>query len=199
MSSGGSDSVPNCASAAGGVAPTHWVQLYANTKCGVNRQYNSPNCRKLTFGSVAAFASNDKASYYGGTVAAFKDVKKEIKGRPETSDDTNLKFVYQNNQTVLIPYTNFIDMEYGQKSGRRVGAAVATTVLLGPNGLLALMSKKQQHFLTLGFTDEAGKEQVAIFKLDKDAVRTILPILEARSGKKVEYQSKSAEKKATGK
>jgi hypothetical protein len=30
-------------------------------------------------------------------------------------------------------------------------------------------------------------------------VRTLLPILEARSGKKVEYQSKGAEKKATGK
>src|SRR3954454_12620588 len=126
----------------------------------------------LTFGSIAAFAGNDKASYFGGTVATFKDAKKEIKGRLDTSDDTNLKFVYQNNQTVAIPYANFIDMEYGQKSGRRVGAAVATTILLGPLGLLTLMSKKQQHFLTLGFKDDEGKEQVAIFKLDKDAVRT---------------------------
>jgi hypothetical protein len=71
--------------------------------------------------------------------------------------------------------------------------------LLGPIGLLALMSKKQKHFVTIGFTDEAGKEQVAVFKINKDMVRTFLPILEARSGKKVEYQSKSAEKKATGK
>ncbi|HEV2801094.1 MAG TPA: hypothetical protein VGW12_11385 [Pyrinomonadaceae bacterium] len=153
----------------------------------------------LTLGTTAAFAKSDSASYYGGTIAAFKDAKKEVKGHLITSDEKELKFTYGKNEVVSIPYANFVDMEYGQKSGRRVGAAVATTVLLGPIGLLTLFSKKQDHFLTLGFTDEAGKEQVAVFKLNKGMVRTVLPILEARSGKKVEYQSKSAEKKATGK
>lgn len=153
----------------------------------------------LSLGSVTASAVSNEASYYGGTVVTFKDAKKEIQGHLDTTDETNLQFIYGKNQTLSIPYANFIDMEYGQKSGRRVGAAVATTILLGPLGLLTLMSKKQKHFLTLGFKDEAGKEQVAIFKLNKEMVRTSLPILEARSGKKVEYQSKSAEKKATGK
>jgi hypothetical protein len=153
----------------------------------------------LTLGTTSAFANSDSASYYGGTVAAFKDAKKEVKGHLITTDEKEMKFTYGKNQVVSIPYANFIDMEYGQKSGRRVGAAVATTVLLGPIGLLTLFSKKQDHFLTLSFTDEAGKEQVAVFKLNKGMVRTVLPILEARSGKKVEYQSKGAEKKATGK
>ncbi|HEY6187214.1 MAG TPA: hypothetical protein VIW80_06035 [Pyrinomonadaceae bacterium] len=153
----------------------------------------------LSFGAIGVSAASDEASYYGGTVAAFKDAKKEVKGRLVTTDETALQFIYQNNQIVSIPYANFIDIEYGQKSGRRVGAAVATTILLGPIGLLALMSKKQKHFVTIGFTDEAGKEQVAVFKINKDMVRTFLPILEARSGKKVEYQSKEAEKKATKK
>jgi hypothetical protein len=153
----------------------------------------------LAFGTTGVLAKSDSASYYGGTVAVFKDAKKEIKGKLLTADEKELQFVYANKQVVAIPYANFVDMEYGQKSGRRVGAAVATTILLGPIGLLTLFSKKQDHFLTLGFTDEAGKEQVAVFKLNKGMVRTILPILEARSGKKVEYQSKSAEKKATGK
>lgn len=153
----------------------------------------------LTFGTVSVFAKSDSASYYGGTMAAFKDAKKEVKGRLVTTDEKELQFIYQNNQIASIPYANFIDIEYGQKSGRRVGAAVATTILLGPIGLLALLSKKQTHFVTIGYTDEAGKEQVAVFKIDKDMVRTFLPIIEARSGKKVEYQSKSAEKKATGK
>ena len=153
----------------------------------------------LTFGAAPAPAVSDSASYYGGTVAAFKDAKKEVKGHLISSDEKSLIFKYGKDQTVSIPYANFVDMEYGQKSGRRVGAAVATTILLGPVGLLTLFSKKQDHFLTLGFTDEAGKEQVAVFKLNKGMVRTVLPILEARSGKKMEYQSKSAEKKATGK
>ncbi len=153
----------------------------------------------LAFGTTAALAKSDSASYYGGTMAAFKDAKKEVKGHLITTHETELQFTYGKGQMASIPYANFIDMEYGQKSGRRVGAAVATTILLGPLGLLTLLSKKQNHFLTLGFKDEAGKEQVAIFKLNKDMVRTVLPILEARSGKKVEYQSKGAEKKATGK
>jgi hypothetical protein len=58
------------------------------------------------------------------------------------------------------------------------------------------MSKKQKHYLTIGFKDAADKEQVAVFQVDKDSVRTLLPILEARSGKKVTYQDKNAEKKA---
>jgi hypothetical protein len=153
----------------------------------------------LAFGTSTAFAVSDSASYYGGTMVDFKDAKKEIKGKLITSDEKALVFKYGKNQTASIPYDRFIDLEYGQKSGRRVGAAVATTLLLGPIGLLTLFSKKQNHFLTVGYTDEAGKEQVAVFKLNKDMVRTSLPILEARSGKKVEYQNKSAEKKATGK
>lgn len=153
----------------------------------------------LVFGTTAAFAASDSATYFGGTLTAFKDAKKEVKGRLIVTDESALKFVYGKNQSVSIPYADFIDMEYGQKSGRRVGAAVATTILLGPLGLLTLFSKKQDHFLTLGFKDAEGKEQVAIFKLNKGMVRSALPILEARSGKKVEYQSKGAEKKATGK
>lgn len=155
----------------------------------------------LLFGALSVRAASDDASYYGGTLATFKDAKKEIKGRLVTTDPTNLQFFYGKNtdQVVAIPYSSFLDMEYGQKSGRRVGAAVATTILLGPLGLLTLFSKKQDHFLTVGFNDTDGKEQVAIFKLNKNMVRTALPIMEARSGKKVEYQSKNAEKKATGK
>lgn len=149
--------------------------------------------------SMALASESNNASYYGGTVTTFKDAKKAVEGRLITTDEKELQFTYNKNQTLAIPYANFIDMEYGQKSGRRVGAAVATTVLLGPLGLLTLMSKKQKHFLTLGFKDNDGKDQVAIFQLDKNIVRTILPILETRSGKKVTYQDKGAEKKATGK
>ena len=151
-----------------------------------------------TVAPFAVSASNDKSTYYGGTVPEFKDAKHPIDGRLLTTDDAALQFIYQKEQMVSIPYAKFIDIEYGQKSGRRVGAAVASTILLGPIGLLFLMSKKQQHFVTIGFKDAADKEQVAVFRVDKDAVRTLLPILEARSGKKIIYQSKGAEKKATG-
>src|SRR5256885_1151840 len=74
-------------------------------------------------------ASNDKSAYYGGTIPEFKDAKNPIDGRLVATDETALQFLYKNNQMVSIPYTKFIDIEYGQKSGRRVGAAVASTLL----------------------------------------------------------------------
>jgi hypothetical protein len=92
--------------------------------------------------------------------------------------------------------TSIVDLEYGQKAGRRVGAAVATTVLLGPIGLLTLLSKKRNHFLTIGVKDETGKDQVAVLELGKDIVRTTLPVVETRSGKKIEYQDDEARKSA---
>jgi hypothetical protein len=147
---------------------------------------------------LAVSASNDESTYFGGTVVEFKGAKKPVDGHLVATDETDLQFLYKNNQMVSIPYAKFIDIEYGQKSGRRVGAAVASTLLLGPIGLLFLLSKKQKHYVTIGFKDAADAEQVAVFQVNKDAVRTLLPILEARSGKKVTYQSKGAEKKATG-
>ena len=86
----------------------------------------------------------------------------------------------------------------GQKAGRRVGAAVATTVLLGPIGLVSLFSKKRKHFLTIGYKDANGKDQVAVLELGKDIVRTTLPIIEARSGKQIEYQDDEARKASKG-
>jgi len=79
-----------------------------------------------------------------------------------------------------------------------VGAAAATTVLLGPIGLLTLFSKKRKHFLTIGFKDDSGTDQVAVLELGKDIVRTTLPVVETRSGKQVEYQDEEARKAAKG-
>ena len=82
-----------------------------------------------------------------------------------------------------VPYAKIIDLEYGQKAGRRVGAAAVTTVLLGPIGLLTLFSKKRKHYLTVGFKDELEKDQVAVIELGKDIIRTTLAIVQTRSGK----------------
>jgi hypothetical protein len=92
-----------------------------------------------------------------------------------------------------------IRVEYGQKAGRRVGAAVATTVLLGPLGLLTLFSHKRNHYLTIGYKDADSKDQVAILELGKDIVRTTLVVAETKSGKKITYQDDEARKSSKGK
>ena len=120
--------------------------------------------------AALALGSKD-AAYFGGTLSMFGESKDPVEGRLDTSDEDVLVFGSFEKQfagkSVTIPYKNILDLEYGQKAGRRVGAAAATTILLGPIGLLSLFSKKRKHFLTIGFKDDNGKDQVAVLELGK--------------------------------
>jgi hypothetical protein len=162
-------------------------------------------CLTLVLNSVAfAGVGSNKAAYMGGSTKEkdFPGLKKQVEGMLDTGNETTLKFSYKlknEPREFSIPYDRIIDIEYGQKAGRRVGAAIGTTILLGPIGLLLLMSKKRKHYVTIGYKDETDKEQVAVFELGKDLIRTTLPILETRSGKKIEYQDESARKAREGK
>jgi hypothetical protein len=141
-----------------------------------------------------------KAAYFGGTDIQFAGAENEVDGQLNTADAETLIFTAEEKpfagKVVGIPYARIVDLEYGQKAGRRVGAAVGYTILLGPLGLLTLFSKKRKHYLTIGYTDAAGKDQVAVLELGKDIVRATLPIVETRSGKKIEYQDEEAKKAA---
>jgi hypothetical protein len=90
-----------------------------------------------------------------------------------------------------VPYDQVDDLEYGQKAGRRVGVAI----MVSP---LALFSKKRKHFLTVGWKDEQDKQHAAVFELGKEVVRTTIATLEARTGKKVDYQDDEARKSGMG-
>ena len=135
-----------------------------------------------------------------GTITALGNRKDPIEGRLDTSNEDALVFApFEKDfagKTLTIRYSEIVDLEYGQKAGRRVGTAVATTVLLGPIGLVSLFSKKRKHFLTIGFKDDAGKDQVAVLELGKDIVRTTLAIVQTRSGKQIEYQDDEARRSA---
>jgi hypothetical protein len=156
----------------------------------------------LLFSSLAfAGISSKKAAYQGGTTKEkdFAGAKDAVEGNLITSDENELRFEYslkKEKKVYAIPYKQIVDLEYGQKAGRRVGASIATAILISPVGLFMLFSKKRKHFVTIGYTDKDAKEQVAIFELGKDIVRTTLPILEARSGKKITYQDAEAKKSA---
>ena len=156
--------------------------------------------------NASAFAGLNakKAAYYGGTTKDkdFAGAKGLVKGSLDVDHEKELIFEYKlngKNRTYSILYQQIVDIEYGQKAGRRVGAAIATAILLAPVGLFLLFSKKRKHFVTIGYKDAEEKEQVAVFELGKDIVRTTLPILEARSGKKIEYQDEEARKSSKGK
>lgn len=138
---------------------------------------------------ATAFAGlgSDKTKYIGGTVASLKEGDE---GKSSAKDPKVFVFTADKDQ-LEIPYDRIDSLEYGQKAGRRVGVAVVINPLF-------IFSKKRRHFLTLGYTDADGKQQAAVFELGKDVIRVTLATLEARTGKKVEYQDEEARKSGAG-
>jgi hypothetical protein len=137
----------------------------------------------------AAFArlGSDKTAYVGGTENQIKD---GAEGMSSAKDEKNFVFDSKDGK-LAIPYEQVNDMEYGQKAGRRLGLALTISPWL-------LFSKKRKHFLTVGWKDDQSKQHAAVFELGKSIIRTTLATLEARTGKKVEYQDDEARKSGLG-
>jgi hypothetical protein len=72
-----------------------------------------------------------------------------------------------------------------------VDRRLALAIVISP---VFLLSKSRKHFLTIGFTDDAGQHQALVFRVDKSAIRAILVGLEARTGRPTQYQDEEARK-----
>jgi hypothetical protein len=142
----------------------------------------------LLFG-IATWAGlgSKKTMYVGGTVTS---IKQGSEGTSSTEDERVFEFDYKDGK-LTIPYNRVNDLEYGQKAGRRIGLAITVDPLL-------FFSKKRKHFVTIGYQDESDKQQAAVFELGKDVVRITLASLEARTGKKIDYQDEEARKSGLG-
>ncbi|HVX67296.1 MAG: hypothetical protein ACM336_01940 [Acidobacteriota bacterium] len=130
----------------------------------------------------AASNRGDRAEYIGGTLA---DLPKAGGYIDVTGEEC---FRFQTGRTfVEVPYSNINILEYGQKVDRRYIMAIAISPLL-------LLSKKRAHFLTIGYEDADGRQQALVFRVEKGHIRAVLVSLEAKTGRKVEYQDTEARK-----
>jgi hypothetical protein len=127
------------------------------------------------------------AEYVGGTRP---EIPNNCPGVLQAIDEQYFVF-YARKTNLRIPYERINMLEYGQKVDRRYVAAV----LISP---VFLLSKKRQHFLTVGYTDERGQEQALIFRVDKEHIRAMLVSLEAKTGRRVQYQDEEARKAGKG-
>ena len=137
--------------------------------------------------TVWAGIGGKKAMFVGGTIAS---IKQGTEGTSSTQDEKVFVFEYKGGK-LAIPYDRINDLEYGQKAGRRLGLAI----MISP---LFLFSHKRKHFLTIGYTDENDKQQAGVFELGKDIIRVTLASMEARTGKKIDYQDEEARKSGLG-
>ncbi len=135
----------------------------------------------------AAAGNGARAAYIGGTLAG---IPNNAGGNIQAVDEQYFVF-YSKKSSVRVPYEKISIVEYGQKVDRRYMMAF----LISP---VFILSKSRRHFLTVVFSDDHGREQAMIFKVDKSDIRAMLVSLEARTGRKVQYQDEEARKAGKG-
>jgi hypothetical protein len=141
----------------------------------------------LAFALCLTASPSTHVHYVGGTIAQLpaKASGTLVVGDAET-------FTFQSGGTVItVPYRDVNMLEYGQKVSRRYLEAV----FISPVFLLA---KRRAYFLSVGYTDAAGKQQAMVFQVGGKEIRPVLVCLEARSGRRVEYQDDEARKSGKG-
>ena len=131
--------------------------------------------------------AQSRVDYVGGTLAA---IASGAGGTVEISDESYLAF-YSKGAQIRVPYDRINLLEYGQKVDRRLLMAVVISPVF-------MLAKTRKHFLTVGYTDENGRQQAMVFRVDKNGIRAMLVGLEARTGLKVEYQDPEARKAGKG-
>lgn len=134
----------------------------------------------------ASVGSHD-ADYVGGTITS---IKVGTEGKVSADNPNEYVFKYKKGD-LKIPYERVEALEYGEKAGRRLGLALAVNPLL-------LLSTKRKHFLTISWKDDDDKDQAVVLELGKDIVRVQLATIQARTGRKVEYQDDEARKYGAG-
>ena len=137
----------------------------------------------LAVAASAASESGYRAQFVGGTLSG---VPAKSKAQLNLTAPEGLIFVCRG-QTLHINYARIDTLEYGQNVSRRYAAAL----LISP---IFLLSKSRRHFVTIGYTDGDGKQQALVFRVEKGDIRSVLTTLEARSGRRVEYQDEEARK-----
>jgi hypothetical protein len=136
---------------------------------------------------LQAGGPGDRVHYVGGTVA---ELSNKAEGRIQITGPEALLFESRG-VVVRVPYSSITNLEYGQRVSRRYVEAILISPLL-------LLSKKHAHFLTVGYTDSAGNQQAMVFQVGSGEVRSMLVGLEARTGRKVDYQDEEARKAGKG-
>jgi|ERR1035438_1742316 hypothetical protein len=124
-----------------------------------------------------------KVQCAGGTLAG---VSAQSISRLDLTGTTDLVF-FCGKTEFRTPYNKVESVEYGQNVSRRYAAAVLISPIL-------LLSKERRHYVTLGFVDDQGDRQAVVFRVDKNDIRPVLAGLEARTGRRIEYQDDEARK-----
>ena len=133
--------------------------------------------------SATAAQPGFHAQLVGGTVPGVA-----FKSKAQLDLSGTEAMVLRRDQTEMrIDYRRIHTLEYGQNVSRRYAEAILISPVL-------LLAKSRKHFVTVGYQDEAGQQQALVLRVEKGDIRSVLASLEARTGRRVEYQDAEARK-----
>jgi hypothetical protein len=82
-----------------------------------------------------------------------------------------------------LPTSAITEINYSQEAHRRVGAAIATSVLVPRLGWMLLMSQTKKHYIGLTWNSQETSGGM-VLQVDKDAFRGLLAALEGMTARK---------------
>ena len=136
--------------------------------------------------AIAAAGPGIHAQFIGGTLSG---IDPKSSARLDLTSTDTLGFRCGKTDLYIL-YSKINTLEYGQNVSRRYAAAILISPVL-------LLSKSRKHFVTLGYMDAEGRQQALVIRVEKGDIRLVLAGLEARTGRRVEFQDEEARK--TGK
>jgi hypothetical protein len=129
----------------------------------------------LSVPALALAVDKSKVAYVGGTL---DNIKEKSEGRVQTTGESFIWYEEKTGRTLKIPYSTFVEVEYGSRAGRRVQVDTQA-------GRVSRLRKTQHHYVTITYVDARSKEQVAVFEFGKDIVDHELRIIQGRSRKDI--------------
>lgn len=136
---------------------------------------------------LGAGSSGTRVQYVGGTVAG---VHGHAGGEIDVRDGESLHLRLRE-RSIAVAWRDVSNIEYGLHVDRRYLEAI----LISP---LFLVAKRCSHFVTIGYADTDGRQQAVVLEVGKGDIRQLLVSLEARTGRRVEYQDEEARKAGKG-
>jgi hypothetical protein len=136
---------------------------------------------------LQAGGPGNRVLYVGGTVAGVKSHSNaDIDVR-----DTSALSLHLRDKAISVAWSDVSNIEYGLHVDRRYLEAI----LISP---LFLIAKRRSHFLTIDYMDGDGHQQAVVLEVSKGDIRQLLVSLEARTGRRVEFQDEEARKAGKG-
>jgi hypothetical protein len=137
----------------------------------------------LTAAPAGTAVRGHECMYVAGTVAS---LAANTVGTLDMSDKQSLIFVTPGKRIELFAWDRVESLTYGEKVNTRWTVAISTR-------FGAPFNTRRRHFLTVAFEDGQGHPGGALLEIAKNDVNSALIVMEARTGRRVQFESADAE------